>query len=327
MLAPSVLSGSVPFQLPAISSLLRRWCPREYKAGTPLPKTRAATDEYLSRHLLPLSHASSCVLSLSDSQQGPTPPHCPPFFQSPIDVSTARVASVHSITIQRPSGTGGRRGRKETPSFFLASIPPPASFPRLPLLSPPPAFRVPVRSQSHIPTQPLCSRTRPPHSHSDALCPQPSPPLFYLDHFLSPTHLRITSQSLEQASHHPPCGFETHTHTHTPSPACQISIGLPYTSQISSLATSPPTPAHATVVTSVTPTSHNVGTSGQRRCTAVFIPEGKHPLTSSAPTAPFCRAAVGTSSAREPVRKPLALNPFVHKACLLAPVPRPQSPS
>lgn len=241
-------------------SLLRRRCPgadtkqvRRYVRPGQVP---ASTSLAL---FLPLSHAS-CMLSLSDSEQGPLPPTAHLFFQSPIDAATARVASVHSITTQQSSGSTGP-GRNAFLLFSFHSttrlLPKTSLSPLLLSCS----YPVPV---SHTNATPLLRRT---HAFALALTralPSTFPTLSSTFTTSSPPHHRITSQNLDQASHHPPCGFETHTHTNTPSSACQISIDLPYTSQISSLATSPPKPAHATVVTSLTPTTHNVGTSGQR---------------------------------------------------------------
>lgn len=121
-------------------------------------------------------------------------PHCPPFFQSPIDVATARVASVHSITTQQSSGSTGP-GRN---AFLLFSF---HSTTRLlpkisPSLPPPPAFVFLSGPSLTYQRNPFAHT----HTHllSHALLPSTFPTLSLPPSPLpSPPPHRITSQNLE----------------------------------------------------------------------------------------------------------------------------------
>lgn len=70
-----ILSGSVPFQLPAsFPSLPQAVVSRSTKQVRRYLRRRQVLASAFPRPLLPTLTCQLCVLSLSDSQQGPLPP-------------------------------------------------------------------------------------------------------------------------------------------------------------------------------------------------------------------------------------------------------------
>lgn len=143
------------------------------------------------------------------AQQGPTPPPLPTLFLGfPLMLRPAArgVSPLDNHTTHR------QEKKPETPSFFLASIPPPASFPRLtfPLSSPPPSCRVQSILVLHTNATPLLTLT-----HKQPFARASSPSAFSPLSLLYLRQLHHESELRTSFSHPPPCGFETnHPHAY-----------------------------------------------------------------------------------------------------------------